>query len=127
MDEELHKAYGLLICRSKDDFVRVYEKGILPPDTTNNDTTNNDTTTTSITDIENLMVSLYPNPSNGYFTIQSSSIIQSVEIFDVYGQKVAYFEGLGYHAEVDMLQPKGLYIVKVRHQEGDVILRHMLE
>ena len=95
-------------------------------DTTNNDTTN-DTTTTSITDIENLMVSLYPNPSNGHFTIQSSSIIQSVEIFDVYGQKVAYFEGLGYHAEVDMIQPKGLYIVKVRHQEGDVILRHMLE
>jgi beta-glucanase (GH16 family) len=109
------------------DFVRVYEKGILPPDTTNNDTTNNDTTTTSITDIENLMVSLYPNPSNGHFTIQSSSAIQSIEIFDVYGQKVAYLEGFGRHAEVDIIQPKGLYIVKARHQEGDVILRHMLE
>ena len=69
------------------DFVRVYER-ILPPDTS--------TTTRPIMTQQRHPLPRIPwfrsiQPSNGYLR-SINLIIQSVEIFDVYGQKVAYFE-----------------------------------
>ena len=113
------------------DYVRIYEKEILAGDTTNNDTTivdtTGDTTSTSISTITLPTVSLHPNPSNGTFTVHSTQSILQVEVYNLLGKQVATEVGEGRHVALSMVQPTGLYFVKVLHDEGDVTLPYLLE
>ena|SRR3990172_11664508 len=56
-------------------------------------------------------ISVFPNPSNGIFTLQSAEEITSVEIYNVLGEKV--WSG-SEQIEIDLsAQSKGIYFVKV--------------
>ena len=80
----------------------------------------NKLTTTSTT------INVYPNPSNGIFTIQSSVIFGqlSVEIYNVLGQKVniGMLKQVQHDYEIDLTgQPDGIYLYRVVKEDGSLI------
>ncbi|PKP25155.1 MAG: hypothetical protein CVU03_09085 [Bacteroidetes bacterium HGW-Bacteroidetes-2] len=59
-------------------------------------------------------VTLYPNPVNNILIIESSDNIESVEIFNLLGQKILNEKASQLRKEIDMSQlSKGMYLVKV--------------
>lgn len=58
-------------------------------------------------------ISIYPNPTQGTFTIQGIDEIINLRIFNAFGEEV-YFNELNLPAKVDLsAKPKGIYFVKV--------------
>jgi hypothetical protein len=68
-------------------------------------------------------ISIYPNPNNGLFKIQSSASGQyTVEIYNVLGEKVKSFELTGNTNQVDLSsQPNGVYLYRVLSEKGNLI------
>mgnify|MGYP000241745560 CR=1 FL=1 len=65
---------------------------------------------TGINDIAFTRVNIYPNPTNGVFTISSSESIELVEVFNQVGQKVANF---GHVNTIDISNlSNGVYTIK---------------
>ncbi|MEC8033185.1 MAG: PHB depolymerase family esterase [Bacteroidota bacterium] len=86
-----------------------------------------DTISTSISSLTLPKVSLQPNPSNGTFTVHSTQSILQIEVYNLLGKQVASEVGQGRNLALSMVQPTGLYFVKVLHNEGDVTLPYLLE
>lgn len=60
-------------------------------------------------------LSIYPNPSNGVFTIELSKDTKtSIEVYDVLGKMVKSYEQNGLKSTLDLSgYPKGIYMVKM--------------
>ena len=79
--------------------------------------------------VENL-ISFWPNPSNGFFTIASSEKISQMEILNVLGEKVYSSSNLpdrqagNLHLitfKIDLgKQPKGVYFYKALLEKGEI-------
>jgi len=71
-------------------------------------------TNVSISEYEtNDFISVYPNPSNGIFTIQSEEEITSVEIYNLLGEEI-YLSSKANKNVIDLSnQSKGIYFVKI--------------
>ncbi|WP_240723549.1 glycosyl hydrolase family 8, partial [Flavobacterium sp. J27] len=86
------------------------------------------TATLSNTTFENtvLETAIYPNPNNGVFTIQAP-IRSSISILDVQGKEVFKTETTqGLHS-VDMSQySKGIYLVKITHENQQALQKIVL-
>ncbi|MDV6169826.1 Ig-like domain-containing protein [Flavobacterium sp. DG1-102-2] len=66
---------------------------------------------------------LYPNPSNGVVTIQSSQVVKEIAVFTMTGQLV--YKGTG--ASVDIsAQQEGIYLVKVTLENGAVATQKLI-
>ena len=65
----------------------------------------------------NFKTVVYPNPSTGIFTVQSSESIQSIEVYSILGNKVGNYSNL----TID-LSPlsSGTYVAKITSTEGNV-------
>ena len=59
--------------------------------------------------------------------MHSTQPILQVEVYNLLGKQVATEVGEGRHVALSMVQPTGLYFVKVLHNEGDVTLPYLLE
>lgn len=74
------------------------------------------TVVTGLRDMENSTISVYPNPTNGKFTINSNSTISSVEIYNLPGSRI-YSDNMPEKqtsCEIDLSgQTKGIYLVKI--------------
>ncbi|MGP8217153.1 MAG: T9SS type A sorting domain-containing protein [Bacteroidia bacterium] len=80
-------------------------------------------------------ISLYPNPSTGKFTVQSSDISGqlSVDVYNVLGEKV-YSSIANRHQptansqmEIDLEnQPDGFYLVQITDQKGETTFKKLL-
>ena len=71
---------------------------------------------------EDNSVKIFPNPSNGIFTIQQTNLInedQIVEIYNVLGEKTfTFFNNKNSKFDIDISQsPKGIYFVKLYNGE----------
>ncbi len=85
-----------------------------------------DNITTSINKLSQGSIKVYPNPSNGQFTIQSSVVSgqSAVEIYNVLGEKVYSFS---YplntnHYSLDLCsKPAGVYFYRVLNNDGSVM------
>jgi hypothetical protein len=80
-------------------------------------------TTIGIADIikksgSNIVV--YPNPSNGYFTIASESVIESIELYDAMGKKVLTATPKAQTTQINARLPQGLYIYRAVLQGGSI-------
>ena len=68
-------------------------------------------------------VSVFPNPSSGIFTLQSTEEITAIEIYNVLGENISplsFRREAGGEVEIDLsAQPKGIYFIKV--QSGDKV------
>lgn len=69
---------------------------------------------------------LYPNPSNGTFTIQlaDNSMVYDVEVFSAVGQKVFEKTGITETLEINHLQ-SGIYLVKV-NSSGESLTKKII-
>jgi hypothetical protein len=82
----------------------------------NQNYTQNCTITVNIKDnnIQTNKIVIYPNPSNGKFTISNELILEKIEIFDILGNKVYEDEPKVQIAQINTNLPKGLYIYRVK-------------
>lgn len=79
------------------------------------------TVVTGLRDMENSTISVYPNPTNGKFTINSNSTISSVEIYNLLGARIPADIKLNQQVscEIDLSgQARGIYLIKI-NKEGN--------
>lgn len=72
------------------------------------------------TNIDNISyqndISIYPNPSKGVFLIKSETIISTIEIANVLGEKIYSIEANSDKIEIDLSnQPKGVYFYLIQN------------
>ena len=96
----------------------------LPPQTV---TVNQDHSTVSVSDHSKNRITIYPNPSKGFFTIQTNDKDQSleVEILDLTGKIILSKSCSGEHVYVfDMATSSvGCYFIKIRNKDQIFIQR----
>jgi len=77
----------------------------------------------SITELNNKKVALYPNPSNGSFTVEQKATGNvKIEIVDLNGRKVysTTTQSTGnFKKQIDTKLPSGVYFVIVSSNEGE--------
>jgi hypothetical protein len=56
---------------------------------------------------------IYPNPSNGQFTVTCESAIETIELYDILGKKVFTDTPKAQTTQIDTHLPNGLYIYRV--------------
>jgi hypothetical protein len=69
-------------------------------------------------------VSVFPNPSNGVFTIESSVVSgkSSVEIYNVLGQTIYQTQIKSSNTQIDLSnQPSGIYLYRVVSENGELV------
>lgn len=79
---------------------------------------------------ENVKSSLtfYPNPVKNTFTITHDDTIRSLEIFNLIGQSVMHFEINNKEAKIDVTSlAKGNYVVKIKAEDGEKIIKIIKE
>lgn len=76
-------------------------------------------TITSRANVLDNEVKMYPNPSSGQVQIETSVPVQSVEVYDVLGQRIEIGSG---HNNSFTIPYHGLYFVKVRLVSGEVFV-----
>ena len=73
--------------------------------------------------------SVYPNPSNGKFIINSNGNINSIEIYNICGEKIFQSEFRNQKSEIDLsAQPAGIYFYQITNKQqiigdGKIILK----
>ncbi len=66
-------------------------------------------------------INVYPNPSNGIFTIESRAEISSIEITNILGEKISTCSLNSKKTEIDLSnQPKGIYFYKIITGEENI-------
>ncbi len=97
---------------------------ITDADDSSNTTTINfqfDITSTSIKELSQKAVKLYPNPTTDFFMLDGSATIEFVEVYNLLGRKVREFVGLeGRTYDVSDLH-SGFYLVRLMAGEESVI------
>ncbi len=83
------------------------------------------TTNTGITDYDlESHVRVFPNPTAGYVTILSESLMERVEVYDVYGKLIYTFKVEDSSAEVDMsCCAVGVYFLRIQTENGLITKR----
>jgi hypothetical protein len=75
--------------------------------------------TTSINDISQNKVNVFPNPSNGSFTIQSDHTIKSVYIFDLTGRQIFFQNFADLTVKIDLpFLNSGTYLLNTENISG---------
>ena len=77
---------------------------------------------TGIADVENVEMSMYPNPANDYVMISSSSVIKEVAVINALGQKVATYTTDAENVRLDTQDlAKGVYMISILTNEGSAV------
>ncbi|HZH72773.1 MAG TPA: T9SS type A sorting domain-containing protein, partial [Mariniphaga sp.] len=72
--------------------------------------------------IKNIDLKFYPNPTTDYFNITSKAIIQSVELYDISGRLIRTSLVNDFETKQNVINlTNGVYILKIKTQEGEVI------
>ncbi len=66
-----------------------------------------------------IQLEIYPNPSNGEFTIESTSKIESIKVFNILGETIYQTTKDNLQASINLSShPKGIYFVQVKTEKG---------
>ncbi len=75
--------------------------------------------------LDNAVISIYPNPSTGVFTIKTDAKNYSVEIYNMMGQVIMVAEN---KTDIDLsAEPKGIYFVMVMENEKYYLQKIVIE
>jgi hypothetical protein len=70
---------------------------------------------------------IYPNPSqDGYFRIESASIIHSIDLLDLLGHEVAHFKPDNANALIRCNVKNGIYIMRIHSESGSYNARVLI-
>lgn len=76
------------------------------------------TANTGVNDIEN-SASIYPNPANNILNINATSNINSVEVFNMMGQKVAAYDANDTYTQINTSNLiNGMYLIRINTENG---------
>ena len=79
----------------------------------------------SIADVDELGMAIYPNPSDGIFTVRAEELIEQIRITNLHGQVVREMHGVDANEKqirANDLQP-GVYMIQVNTAKGQVTSR----
>ena len=79
---------------------------------------------TGLTNFNTITIDLYPNPTNGQFTLQMDKIINgSVEIINNIGQVVIdkTIKETNLQFDLSKENSRGVYLIKVYSEEGELL------
>ncbi len=80
----------------------------------------------SVVDIDGVTITLHPNPAIHYFTISGIDNIQTIQLWDMSGKLIrSYNPGIGTYS-VDGI-PKGLYLVHLRNESSQAIMKMIIQ
>ncbi|MDB3906760.1 T9SS type A sorting domain-containing protein [Crocinitomicaceae bacterium] len=83
--------------------------------------------TASLSETSMTLVSLYPNPTEGQFTVTSSTHIETVKIIDAKGRLVQNLSADGFEVKVSLEHaPSGIYYAVIQLQSGEVATRKLI-
>jgi len=71
------------------------------------------TVSTAISDVDDLTVEIYPNPTNGKFTVQTGFVADEISIIDALGRTVAIESVSNNEVEIDVELQPGIYFIKI--------------
>ena len=74
-----------------------------------------------MSDLENNLLQVFPNPSSGIVNVHSNELIEDLEVFDLYGKKLMRLNSSSKQAQIDMNQfATGNYIIQAKFATGTV-------
>ena len=79
---------------------------------------------TSVAEHQHNAFNIYPNPTDGIFTVKGSKIAK-VEVYNIVGQKVYAQEGQVVNIDASRWL-KGLYMVNILDQNGNVETKKLM-
>ncbi len=81
---------------------------------------------TSTTELNRQIIKVYPNPSNGLFTVKGDKKIGSLDVYSLTGRKVAAFTyGQGQWYNIATL-PKGTYLIRLIDRDGQQLVTKLI-
>lgn len=81
----------------------------------------------SIDEVTKANISIFPNPSNGTFTIKGIEGISSIQVLNSLGQTVQTIDAnTNSIVKIDLLNRKGVYFVKLTDDSGDLITKKVI-
>ena len=84
-------------------------------------------TTLNISNPVDTKVSIYPNPNNRVFNVQSSSNIESIEILDIIGNTIKSLNSQSNLFQINIEEkPSGIYFIKLNYQDGNYIIKRII-
>ena len=84
-------------------------------------------TTLNISNSVDIKVSIYPNPNNKVFNVQSSSNIESIEILDIIGNTIKSLNSQSNLFQINIEEkPSGIYFIKLNYQDGNYIIKRII-
>jgi len=67
-------------------------------------------------------ISIYPNPSNGVFTISGIEVNASINIYNAIGELVKSIQSTDNNTTVDLSDySNGIYFIKIKNNKGEAI------
>ena len=73
---------------------------------------------TGVNDIEN-NASIYPNPTKNILNVNATSNINSVEVFNMMGQKVAAYDANDTYTQINTSNlNNGMYLIRINTENG---------
>jgi hypothetical protein len=86
-----------------------------------NTTYNINVGTIGLSDLENNLLQVFPNPSSGIVNVNSNELIEDLEVFDLYGKKLMRLNSSSKQAQIDLSQfSTGNYIIQAKFASGTV-------
>lgn len=71
-------------------------------------------------------ISLFPNPSNGYFYIDSSSEIKQVQAFDLTGKILGQWQVDARRFNIELQKTKGVFFIRLVMQDNTIKLKKVI-
>ena len=76
---------------------------------------------------KNIVLQLFPNPTQNYVYIESDSYLKRIEIYNIEGQLITNVEKSGNRTSIDLTHlPKGLYLFKIISGDDKIYLRKVV-
>ena len=87
----------------------------------------NSTTLNIIGNTKSQNVNVYPNPNNKKFSVQTSTIINTIEVLDVLGSRIRSFQPNNNLIEINISEdPSGVYFLKVSLENGNIVTKKII-
>ena len=82
----------------------------------------------SVNCIHENRINIFPNPSNGIFSIKSENKISFVKIMNVFGECIYKSLMLNAQSLIDLSsQPKGIYFIRINNESGNTTKKLIIQ